>query len=140
MRFGVITPTLISARIRHDQGGCPAQVPWPLLRPTVDLRAMIDVENVHDAAALVDAVDDAISAAPGTMTTGQRPEQRLAYPVRADRKCGLAKLQYRSGNTFRKPFGHRSPSSGLEPDLVPLRACHHPLAARRRARSLRTVA
>jgi len=42
---------------------------------------MIDVENVDNVVTLIDPVDDAISAAPGTMTTCQRPEQRLAEPL-----------------------------------------------------------
>jgi hypothetical protein len=81
------------------------------LRPTVNLRAAIDVENVNDAAALVDPVDDAIGAAQRTVTTGQWPEERLTYTVRADRKCSLAELQHRSGNALRKPFGDGSPRS-----------------------------
>ena len=97
---------------------------------------MIDVENVNDAAAFVNPVDDAIGAAPGPMTTGQWPEQRLTDPVGVDRKCSLAELQYCSGNTLRKPLGNRSPCSGLEPDLVLLPgSCRHLPVARRRARS-----
>jgi hypothetical protein len=46
----------------------------------VDLRAMIDVENVNDAAALVNPVNDAIGSAPCALATGQRPEQRPADP------------------------------------------------------------
>jgi DNA-binding transcriptional MerR regulator len=107
----------------------------------VDLGAMIDVENVNDAAALVDPVDDAIGAAAGTMTTCQRPEQRLADPLRVDRKCGLAQLEHRGGDALRKPVGKRSPCGRLEPDLVPLpRSCRHLPVALRRARSWRTVA
>jgi hypothetical protein len=49
------------------------------MRPAVDLQAVLDVENVNDAAALVDPVDDAIGAAPRTVTTGQWPEERLTY-------------------------------------------------------------
>lgn len=44
-----------------------------LLRTVVDLRAVIDIENVDHAAALIDPVDDAIGAAPGAMTAGKRP-------------------------------------------------------------------
>lgn len=81
---------------------------------------MVDVKYLNSAAALVDPVDDAIGAPAGTVATGQRPEQRLADPVRVDRKCGLAELQHRSGNAFRKPFGDRTPCSRLKPDLIPL--------------------
>ena len=120
--------------------GCRPRTQGSLLWPVVDLRAMIDVENVNDAAVLVDPVDDAIGAAPGPMTTGQRPDQRLADPVRVDRKCSLTEPQYRSGNGLRKPLGDRSPCSWLEPDVVPRpRSCRHLPVARRLARSWRTV-
>jgi hypothetical protein len=79
--------------------------------PAVDLQAVLDVENVNDAAALVDPVDDAIGAAPRTVTTGKWPEERLIYTVRVDRKCSLAELQNRSGNALRKPLGDGSPRS-----------------------------
>ncbi len=46
---------------------------------------MIHVENVNDAAVLVDPVDDAIGAATGTMTARQPPQQRLVDAVRIDR-------------------------------------------------------
>ena len=41
------------------------RVPWSTLWPVIDLRAMIDVENVNDAGAFVDPVDDATGAARG---------------------------------------------------------------------------
>jgi hypothetical protein len=133
-------PRSISARIRHDQGRCRHGSGSPV-RPVVDLRAVIDVENMNSAIVLVDPVNDAIGAAPGAVTTGQRPEQRLAGPVRVNRKRSLAELQHRGGNALRKPLGDRSPCSGLEPDLVPLpRPGRHLPVARRRARSWRTVA
>ena len=56
-----------------------------LLRAVVNLRAVVDVEDVDNAAVLVDPVDDAIGASPGTMTASERPEQRLADPLRVDR-------------------------------------------------------
>ena len=43
----------------------PVRVPWSPLWPEIDLRAMIDVENVNDAGAFVDPVDDATGAARG---------------------------------------------------------------------------
>ena len=51
----------------------------------VDLRAVVDIEDVDHAAALIDPVDDAVGAAPGAMTAGKRPEQRFADPLRVDR-------------------------------------------------------
>jgi Protein of unknown function (DUF3024) len=107
----------------------------------VDPRAMINVGNVNDSAALVNPVHDPIGAATGTTTTCQRHEQRLANPVRIHRQPGLAELQHSSGNALRKPLGDRSPFGWLEPDLVPLpRYSRHLPVARRRARSWRTVA
>ena len=38
---------------------------------------MVNIENVHNAAALIDPVDDAVRAAPGTMTASERAEERL---------------------------------------------------------------
>ena len=86
-------------------------------------------------------VDDAIGAAPGTVTSGERSEQRLADPVRVDGERGIAELQHGGGNGFREPLGNRSPRGRPETDLVPLSrfACHAPVT-RRRARSWRTVA
>ena len=83
-----------------------------------------------------DPVDDAIGAAPGTVTASQGPEQWLADPLRVDRKRGIAELQHGGGNGLRKPLGDRSPRGRLETDLVPLYgfACHAPVT-RRRARS-----
>ena len=113
----------------------------PRLRAVVDLRAVINIENVHNAAVLVDSVNDAVGAAPGAVTTRKRPEQRLAYLLRVHRERGITELQYRSGNGLREPLGDRSPCGRLEPDLVPLRRIGgHAPVARRRARSWRTVA
>jgi hypothetical protein len=47
---------------------------------------VVNVQNVDNAAVLVDPVDDAIGAAQGAVTTGERPEQRLADPLRVGRK------------------------------------------------------
>jgi hypothetical protein len=50
--------------------------------PVVDLRAVIDVEHMNNAAAVVEPVDAAIRATPGTVTTFQRSEQRPADATR----------------------------------------------------------
>ena len=84
-----------------------------LLRAVVNLRAVADVEDVDNAAVLVDPVDDAIGASPGTMTASERPEQRLAHPMRVDRKRGIAELQRGGGNDFRKRLGDRPAQRSL---------------------------
>ena len=43
------------------------------MRAVVDLRAVINIEDVDNAAVLVDAVDDAIGAAPRAVTAGEWP-------------------------------------------------------------------
>jgi hypothetical protein len=37
----------------------------------IDLRPMVDVKNMDGAAALVDPVDDAVGAAPGSVATSE---------------------------------------------------------------------
>lgn len=44
----------------------------------VDLRAVVNIEDVDNVVVLIDPVDDAVSAAPGAMTASERPEERLA--------------------------------------------------------------
>jgi hypothetical protein len=107
----------------------------------VDLRTVINIENVDSVIVLVYPVDDAVSAAPGAMTAIERPKQWLAHSVRVGRKCGIAKLQHGGGNGFRKPLGNRSPCGRLETDLEPRRRFNrHAPVTRRRAKSWRTVA
>lgn len=62
---------------------------------------MIDVQNLNDVPALINSVDDAVGATPGTVTAGERPEQRLANPVRAHRERGFAELKHRGGHGLR---------------------------------------
>jgi hypothetical protein len=126
---------VIWARIWHDQARCGTEWRPSVLRAVVDLRAVVNIEDMDNAAVLIDPVDDAIGAAPGTMTASERPEQRLADPVRIDRKRGIAELQHGGGNGFRQPLGNRSPRSRLEPDLIPRRFARHAPVTRRRARS-----
>ena len=59
---------------------------------------MVNIEDMDNTAALVDPVNDAIGAAPGTVTASKRPEQRLADPLRVDRKRGIAELQHSGSN------------------------------------------
>jgi hypothetical protein len=108
MRADRIMVAAIWARIWHDQARCD-EYRWPLLRAVVDLRAVVNIEDVHDTTVLVDPVDDAISAPPSAVTTSERPEQGLADPVRVDRKRGIAELQHGGGNCLREPLGDRSP-------------------------------
>jgi hypothetical protein len=79
------------------------------LQAVVDLRAVVNIEDVDNATVFVDPVDDAISAASGAVTAGKRPEQRPADLVRIDCKRGIAKLQHSGSNGFRKSLGDGSP-------------------------------
>ena len=56
----------------------------------VNLRAVVNIEDVDNAAVLIDPVDDAIGAAPGAMTASERPKQWLTDPLRVDREGGIA--------------------------------------------------
>jgi hypothetical protein len=67
----------------------------------VDLRAVVDGEDVDGAISLVDPVDDPVGAAAGSMTAGQGTEQRVANAVRVDGEGGLAEFQYRGGDCLR---------------------------------------
>jgi hypothetical protein len=105
------------------------------LRAVVDLRAVVNIEDMDNATVLIDPVDDAIGAAPGAVTTSERPEERLADPVWIDREGGITELQDGGGNCFRQPLGNRSPCGRLEPDFIPPRFARHAPVTRRRARS-----
>src|SRR6516162_2897644 len=115
--MGVIMLRTIWARIWHDQAPCIPEKRWSSWRPVIDLRAVVNIEDVHHAAALIDPVDDAIGAAPSAVTSGERPEQRLADPMRVDRERSIAELQNGGGDCFREPLGDRSPGGRLETDL-----------------------
>ena len=111
------------------------------MRAVVDLRTMVNVENVDNPAVFLDPVDDAVGPAPGAVTSREWPEKWFADPLGIERKRGIAELQHRGRNGFRKPLGNRSPCSRLETDLVPLWGSgRHAPVTRRRARSWRTVA
>ena len=71
------------------------------VRAVVDLRAVVDVEDVDGAIGLVDPVDDPVGAAAGSMTAGQGTEQRFANAVRVDGQGGLAEFQHRGGDCLR---------------------------------------
>jgi hypothetical protein len=68
----------------------------------IDVQAVLNIEDVPDAAVLIDPVHDAISAAPSAVTTGERPGQRLANSVR-----GCPQARHR-----RTPTGQRQQLPG----------------------------
>ena len=92
----------IWARIWHDQAPCIPEKRWSSWRPVIDLRAVVNIEDVHHAAALIDPVGAAIGAVPSVVISGERPGQRLADPVWVDRKRGITELQPGSGNGSRE--------------------------------------
>ena len=50
----------------------------------VDIVAMVNVENMHDAGRFVDEVHDPVGSTPGSVATGQRAEQELAGALRIE--------------------------------------------------------
>ena len=79
------------------------------LRAAVDLRAVADVEDVDHSAVVVDPVDDAIGTPPGAVTSGQRPKQRFADPVRIFRQGGRTELPRGGGHGLRQLLSDRAP-------------------------------
>jgi hypothetical protein len=79
------------------------------LRAAVDLRAVADVEDVDHAAVVVDPGDDAIGTPPGAVTSGQRPKQRFADPVRIFRQGGRTELQCGGRHGLRQLLCDRAP-------------------------------
>jgi hypothetical protein len=71
------------------------------LGTVVDIGAVVDVENVHGAGALIYPIHDAVGSATSTMAASERAEKRLAYPVWVLGECGIAKLQHGCGNRLR---------------------------------------
>jgi hypothetical protein len=51
---------------------------------------MVNVEDVDHAVVLVDPVDDAVIAAPGAMTSGERPEQWRRTRLASSERRALA--------------------------------------------------
>ena len=75
----------------------------------VDLRAVVNIEDMHDTAVLIDPIDDAIGTSPSAVTADERPEQGFADPLRVDRQSGIAELQRGGGNGWlRYLFWHRA--------------------------------
>jgi hypothetical protein len=71
----------------------------------VNVSAVVDIEYFHGPFFLVDPVDDSISSPPRPMTSGQRPEERLADPARAQCQRHVAKLDDRGRYGFRQTLG-----------------------------------
>ena len=74
----------------------------------VNLRAVVNIEDVDNMVLLVDPIHDAVGAASGPMTAIERPQQRLADPVRVTRKPGIAKLQRGGSNSTFPPLAHQN--------------------------------
>jgi hypothetical protein len=62
------------------------------LRTAANLRAVVNIEDVHDVAVLADPIDDAIGTAPRAVTAGEWPVPGLADTMRIDCPiCDLAR-------------------------------------------------
>jgi hypothetical protein len=70
---------------------------------------MIDIEDMDDASGFIDAVHDPVGAAPGTVTAGQRAEQRLADTLRVDSQPSSAELKDRGSDGLGQPPGDGPP-------------------------------
>ena len=82
---------------RYRSIGSPRLVMLSGVR-AVDLGAVVNVEDMDDAAVFVDPVDDPVGAAAGSVTACERAEQRFADAVRVDRQGGLAEFQHGGGD------------------------------------------
>ncbi len=82
-------------------------------RPSVNVSAVIDVEDVHRAAGLIYPVHDPVCAAARTATAREGPEERLAHSLRVDRERGFAELKHRGGNGLGKPLADSAAGGGL---------------------------
>lgn len=85
----------------------------------IDVGAVVDVEDLHTASVLVDAVDDAVGAPTSTVAAGQRAGQRLSDSLRVGGERSIAELHNGGGDGFGQPVGDRAPSGWLEPDVIP---------------------
>ena len=72
---------------------------------------MVNVENVDNAVVLVDPVDGAIGAAQGAVTTGERPEQRLADPLRVGESPRGERLAQANSSLVSLPGGRQHSTS-----------------------------
>jgi hypothetical protein len=68
---------------------------------TVDLGAVVDVEDLDRSGVFLDSIDNPVCAAPCSVAASQRAEQRLTDAVRVDSKGSLAELQHGSGIALR---------------------------------------
>src|ERR1019366_6967730 len=96
---------------------------------------------MHGACLLVNAVDDPVGSAAGTVTSGERAGQWLADPVKIDGERGAAEPEPGAGAGLGRARRDRAAGGWLEADVVPAGGlgCHAPVP-RRLARSWRTVA
>ena len=62
------------------------------------MSAVVDIEHLHGAGLVVNAVDDTVGPAPRAVTASQRAEQRFAYPAWAQGQ-GFGSLAQRRTET-----------------------------------------
>src|ERR1039458_2118458 len=85
---------------------------------------------MHGACLLVNAVDDPVGSAAGTVTSGERAGQWLADPVKIDGERGVAELEHGCGDGLGQALRDRAAGGWLEADVVPAGGlgCHAPVA------------
>ena len=69
-----VDPIMVAA-IRHVSGTIKLTATehrWSRLRAVVDLRAVVNIEDRHDTAVLIDPIDDAIGTSPSAVTADER--------------------------------------------------------------------
>jgi hypothetical protein len=82
---------------------------------------VVNVEYFDNAGFLVDTVDDAVRATPGTVTPSERTEQWLANTPRPQCQGRFTELKNRRRDRFREALGNSPARRRLELDLVAFR-------------------
>lgn len=99
--------------VRHSKWGPPGRVLGP-----VGVAPMVDVEDDHGAALLVDAVTDAVLAPPCPPQAFERCSERSTYRARSLTKRSDDELPRCKGGSGRERLRERAAGTGRESDAV----------------------